>query len=98
MLGALLTEIAIVISRVTLIQERHLIAVSYHAGEEARREALTQLGKQHWRIILNLEIMQRHQRRWRDGKLTLVVSTDRVPGAPPLVGDDLTAIDRNWLI
>ena len=47
MLGALLTEIAIRISRVTLIQERHLIAVSHHAGEKARREALTQLGKQH---------------------------------------------------
>jgi hypothetical protein len=47
MLGALLTEIAMLISRVTLIQERHLIAVSQHAGEKARREALTQLGKQY---------------------------------------------------
>ena len=47
MLGPLLTEIATLISRITLIQERHLIAVSHHAGEKARREALTQRGKQY---------------------------------------------------
>ena len=98
MLGALLTEIAILISRVTLIQERHLIAVSHHAGEKARREALTQLGKQHGGIIHNLKVRQRHQRRWRNGKLTLLVSTDRVPGSPPLVRDNLTAINHYWLI
>ena len=54
MLGALLTEIATLIGRVTLVKKRHLIAVSHHAGEKARRGALTQLSKQDRRIILNL--------------------------------------------
>ena len=47
MLAPLLTEIASLIGRVTLIKKRHLIAVSHHAGEKARRGALTQLSKQH---------------------------------------------------
>ena len=47
MLGALLSEIATLIGRVTLVKERHLIAISHHAWEKARRGALTQLSKQH---------------------------------------------------
>ena len=47
MLCTLPTEIATLIRRVTRVKKRHLIAVSHHAGEKARRGALTHLSKQH---------------------------------------------------
>ena len=97
MLGALLSEIATLIGRVTLIQEHHLVTVFHHTRKKTRRSPLTQLRKQHRRIILNLEIVQRHQRRRRNKELTLMVSANRVRRAPPLMRNDLAAIDRHRL-
>ena len=98
MLGALLSEIATLIGRITLIKKGHLIAVPHDAGEKARRGALTQLGKQHRRVILILQSVQRRQRRRRDRQLTFLMSTNRVRRAPPLVRNDLAAIDRHRLV
>ena len=97
MLGALLSEIATLIGRVTLIQEHHLVTVSHHTRKKTRRSPLTQLHKQHRRIILYLQIVQRHQRRRRNTELALMVSANRVPRAPPLMLNDLAAIDRDRL-
>ena len=97
MLGALLTEITTLIGRITLIKKDHLVTVSHHTRKKTRRSPLTQLRKQHRRIILNLQVVQRHQRRRRNKELTLMVSANRVPRAPPLMRNDLAAIDRDRL-
>ena len=47
MLGALLSEIATLIGRVTLIQEHYLVTVFHHTRKKTRRSPLTQLRKQH---------------------------------------------------